>query len=42
MKLHDTIVAIATPIGTGGIAILRLSGTDAPEIASQVLSALCL
>lgn len=40
MKLHDTIAAIATPIGTGGIAILRLSGTDAPEIASQVLSSL--
>ncbi len=40
MKLHDTIVAIATPIGTGGIAILRLSGTHASEIAGQVLSSL--
>ncbi len=40
MKLHDTIAAIATPIGPGGIAILRMSGSDAPSIASRVLSAL--
>jgi len=31
---HDTIAAISTPPGTGGIAVLRLSGPDAlPAIA---------
>ena len=38
MKLHDTITAIATPIGTGGIAILRISGKDAVSVASRVLT----
>lgn len=40
MKLHDTIAAIATPIGSGGIAILRISGADAEKIAQRVLSSL--
>ena len=39
MKLHDTITAIATPIGTGGIAILRISGADAETVAGRILSA---
>ncbi len=39
MKLYDTIAAIATPIGSGGIAILRISGRDAEAIAGRVLSA---
>ena len=39
MKLHDTIAAIATPIGSGGIAILRLSGSRAEEIITQVAAA---
>lgn len=30
----DTIVALATPPGSGGIGIVRLSGTQAPDIAS--------
>ena len=30
----DTIVAIATPPGRGGIGIVRLSGSDAPRIAA--------
>lgn len=38
MKLHDTITAIATPIGSGGIAILRLSGNDAEAIANRVMT----
>lgn len=38
MKLHDTIAAIATPIGTGGIAVLRLSGTDAEKITARAVS----
>ena len=33
MKLNDTIAAIATPRGAGGIAIIRLSGADAEKIA---------
>ncbi|MEO6365032.1 MAG: tRNA uridine-5-carboxymethylaminomethyl(34) synthesis GTPase MnmE [Luteimonas sp.] len=33
---HDTIVAIATPAGSGGIGIVRLSGEAAIGIAQQV------
>lgn len=36
MKLHDTIAAIATPVGSGGIAILRISGKDAQTILAKV------
>lgn len=32
----DTIVAVATPSGTGGIAVVRLSGPDALSIANSV------
>ena len=32
----DTIVAVATPPGTGGIAVVRLSGPDALSIADSV------
>ncbi len=39
MKLYDTIAAIATPIGSGGIAILRISGADAITVAEMVVSA---
>lgn len=35
--LADTIVAVATPPGRGGIAVLRLSGSRARDIASAVL-----
>ncbi len=31
---NDTIVAIATPPGRGGIGVVRISGPDAPRIAS--------
>ena len=31
-----TIVAISTPIGRGGIGIVRMSGDDAKNIASQI------
>jgi tRNA modification GTPase len=34
----DTIAAIATPPGEGGVAIIRISGTSAIEIASQLFS----
>jgi len=32
----DTIVAIATPPGHGGIGIVRISGPLAPEVAASV------
>src|SRR5579863_6864734 len=35
-ELNDTIVAIATPAGTGGLGIVRLSGGNALEIARQL------
>lgn len=35
--MKDTIVAQATPIGRGGIGILRVSGPLAAEVAQQVL-----
>ncbi|MGL5085658.1 MAG: tRNA uridine-5-carboxymethylaminomethyl(34) synthesis GTPase MnmE [Clostridium sp.] len=36
MKEFDTICAIATALGEGGIAIIRISGDDALEIASKI------
>lgn len=36
MKEFDTICAIATPIGEGGVAIIRISGEKALEIASEI------
>ncbi len=36
MSDQDTIAAIATPPGTGGIGIIRLSGPAAVEIAKQL------
>ncbi|MDE6731203.1 MAG: tRNA uridine-5-carboxymethylaminomethyl(34) synthesis GTPase MnmE [Oscillospiraceae bacterium] len=39
MNFHtDTIAAIATPSGTGGIAVIRISGTDAIIRAEQIFS----
>lgn len=37
MMKEDTIVAIATPPGRGGIGVVRLSGENAPEIAFGLL-----
>lgn len=37
MKLFDTIAAISTPPGAGGIAVLRLSGEDAAGIAEKIV-----
>ncbi len=37
MKLRDTIAAISTPPGRGGIGIIRLSGPQASLIAESVL-----
>ena len=35
--LEDTIAAIATPAGQGGIGIVRISGKDAVTVADRVL-----
>lgn len=35
--VDDTIAALATPPGTGAIAVVRLSGRDACEVARRVL-----
>src|SRR5258707_9496671 len=37
MNLDDTIVAIATPPGRGGIGVVRLAGAEARTIASAML-----
>lgn len=37
MNLHDTIAAISTPPGRGGIGIIRLSGPDSRAIAERIL-----
>ena len=37
MNLDDTIVAIATPAGRGGIGVVRLAGADAKKIALPML-----
>ena len=37
MNLDDTIVAIATPPGRGGIGVVRLAGPDARAIAQPML-----
>src|ERR1700719_2540804 len=38
MNLDDTIVAIATPPGLGGIGVVRLDGPEARAIAQPMLS----
>src|SRR5919108_2800677 len=35
---EDTIVAIATPAGRGGIGVVRVSGPDAVDIAGKLLN----
>ena len=37
---NDTIAAIATPSGQGGVGIIRVSGSKAPEVAKRI-SGLC-
>jgi len=36
MDIDDTIAAIATPIGEGGIAVIRISGRQAFDVAGRV------
>jgi len=37
--LNDTICAISTPTGIGGVAVIRVSGPNAKEIVSNILPA---
>ena len=37
MNLDDTIVAIATPPGRGGIGVVRIAGPEARAIAAPML-----
>ena len=36
--MNDTIVAVSTPIGEGGIGIVRLSGPDSLKIADRIFA----
>jgi len=36
MKLNDTITAISTPIGEGGISVIRISGDNAFDIVEEI------
>ena len=36
MYFDDTIAAISTPSGKGGISIIRISGRDALEVADKI------
>jgi tRNA modification GTPase len=36
LSLDDTIAAIATPLGNGGVGIIKLSGLEALKIAQQI------
>src|SRR5947199_285947 len=38
MLLEDTIAAISTPLGEGGLAVVRLSGPQALTIAERVFT----
>ena len=37
MNFNDTVAAVATPAGMGGIGVVRISGPEAFAIASKVL-----
>lgn len=38
MYKEDTIAAVATPMGEGGVAIVRISGPDAERISKEIFS----
>lgn len=38
MYVEDTIAAIATPVGSGGIGIIRVSGSGASGIAERIFA----
>ncbi len=38
MKLFDTVAAVSTPRGKGGVALIRISGSDAVAVGERVFS----
>jgi len=38
MYIHDTIAAICTPLGEGGIGVIRISGDQARQIGATIFS----
>ncbi len=36
MNFYDTIAALSSPMGKGGVAVIRISGTDAISVAEKV------
>lgn len=38
MQEFDTITAIATPIGTGGVGVIRISGNKSFDIISKIFT----
>ena len=38
MKLNDTIAAVSTPRGKGGVAMIRISGEDALTVGERIFS----
>lgn len=36
MKLYDTIAAVSTPLGKGGVAMIRISGQDAIAVGDKI------
>ncbi len=36
LKLDDTIAAIATPLGVGGLSVIRISGEKAFEVTAEI------
>lgn len=38
MYVHDTIAAISTPLGEGGIGVIRISGSRARQIGATIFS----
>ena len=41
MRINDTIAAVSTPRGKGGIAVIRISGDDAVAVAQRVFEPAC-
>lgn len=37
MRLSDTIAAVSTPFGRGGLGVIRISGSQSREIAARIL-----
>jgi tRNA modification GTPase len=38
-SINDTIVALSTPVGTSAIAVIRVSGPAAPQLAREIFGA---